>query len=95
MKLTKEELLNSIKDKFNEDTSDETLKFIEDVTDTINSYEDNSKEDWKAKYEQNDAEWRQRYKERFFQNNPVTEEPIIEDKQEEVLSYEALLEKLS
>lgn len=94
MKLTKEELLNSIKDKFNEDTSDETLKFIEDVTDTINSYEDNSKEDWKAKYEQNDAEWRQRYKERFFQNNPVTEEPVTEDTQE-VLSYDALLEKLS
>lgn len=94
MKLTKEELLNSIKDKFNEDTSDETLKFIEDVTDTINSYEDNSKEDWKAKYEQNDAEWRQRYKERFFQNEPVKEEPVTEDTQE-VLSYEALLEKLS
>lgn len=94
MKLTKEELLNSIKDKFNEDTSDETLKFIEDVTDTINSYEDNSKEDWKAKYEQNDAEWRQRYKERFFQSEPVKEEPVAEDTQE-VLSYEALLEKLS
>lgn len=36
---TKDELLASIKDRFKDDTSDETISFIEDVSDTINDLE--------------------------------------------------------
>lgn len=65
---TKEEILSSIKDRFKDDTSDSTLGFIEDVTDTINDLETKAsgQDDWKAKYEENDKEWREKYKERFF-----------------------------
>lgn len=70
----KDELLNTIRERFGEDTSDETLGFIEDLTDTITDLETRASDttDWKAKYEQNDADWRTKYKERFF--NPVGEE---------------------
>lgn len=63
---TREEILSSLNERFNGDTSDEVLTLIEDVTDTLSDYESRSGEDWKQKYEQNDAQWRQRYKDRFM-----------------------------
>lgn len=65
---TKDEILNAIKERFGEDTSDETLSFIEDVTDTLTDYENktNDNTDWKTKYEENDKTWRERYRDRFF-----------------------------
>lgn len=92
MILSKDELLESIKNKFADDTSDDTIKFIEDISDTLSSYDG---EDWKSKYEQNDKEWREKYKNRFFNN--VSEEEEVEDEQkdESCLSYDDLIEKLS
>lgn len=96
MILNKEELLNSIKSRLGDDTSDEALKFLEDVSDTISDYETKSSQDWKSKYEENDAEWRRKYKERFFEGTPVQpadvgepDTPIsaVEDKP---LTFEAL-----
>lgn len=66
---TKDELLTTLKQRTAEDTTDETLTFIEDVTDTLNDLEAKTKEqtDWKKKYEENDSAWREKYKERFFE----------------------------
>lgn len=65
---TKDEILNAIKERFGEDTSDETLSLIEDVSDTLDDYETktNDSTDWKTKYEENDKTWRERYRDRFF-----------------------------
>ena len=71
---SKEELMALIKDRFGDDTSDETLAFLEDISDTFNDLETKASgdgEDWKAKYEQNDKEWREKYKERFFSKEPT------------------------
>lgn len=64
--LSKEDFLNLIKERTKDSTDDDTLKFIEDVTDTINSLSETDGEDWKTKYEDNDKMWRQKYKDRFF-----------------------------
>lgn len=64
--LTKIDFLNLIKERTKDSTDDETLKFIEDATDTINSLSETDGEDWKTKYEDNDKMWRQKYKDRFF-----------------------------
>ena len=64
--LSKEDFLNLIKERTKDNTDDDTLKFIEDATDTINSLSNTDGEDWKTKYEDNDKMWRQKYKERFF-----------------------------
>lgn len=64
--LSKEDFLNLIKERTKDSTDDDTLKFIEDATDTINSLSDTYGEDWKTKYEDNDKMWRQKYKDRFF-----------------------------
>lgn len=75
--LKKDELFTKIKGLIGDNSSDETLAILEDFQDTINDYEDRAKEDWRAKYEQNDAEWRAKYKERFFSGEPIpkTKEP--------------------
>lgn len=69
---TKDELLTYLKDKTKDDTSDDTLAFIEDITDTFNDYDTkvHDQTDWKQKYEDNDKQWRQKYRDRFFDGSP-------------------------
>lgn len=97
---TKDEILEMIKEKIGEDTSDETITLIEDVTDTLNDYETRTSggEDWKAKYEENDASWRRRYTDRFFNKNSeeitgVAEETADSGELTEKVSYEDLFKE--
>ena len=68
---SKDEIMQALKTRFGEDTSDDTISIIEDISDTIDDYASKitDKTDWKAKYDSLDADWRKRYTERFF--NPV------------------------
>lgn len=61
--LSKEDLIAKLNASFGENLSDDNISLLEDVSDTIDSFSDT--EDWKTKYEENDASWRKRYKERF------------------------------
>lgn len=89
---TKAELLELVKERIGDDTSDEALAIIEDVTDTLNDYETRVADagDWKARYEQNDAEWRKKYKERFFAPTEEPEEPDEPEEVEEKRTFEDL-----
>lgn len=75
---TRDEILESLRARIGDSTDDDTLAFIEDVTDTLSDYETRVSDstNWKEKYETNDAEWRQRYRDRFF-GNPESE--VVED----------------
>ena len=77
------EIMESVKARIGEDTSDEALAFIEDITDTLNDFNTRVSEagDWKRKYEENDSSWRQKYQERFFQGTP--DDTIITDPEPE------------
>lgn len=79
---TREELLDSIKARVGEQTDDETIAFLEDVTDTLTDFETRANgdgEDWKSKYQENDEAWRKKYTERFFSDEPTpTPEPTPE-----------------
>ena len=61
--LSFDELIDKIKTKIGDDTSDESIELLEDVSDTFNA--NNDWEKWKTKYEENDKEWRKKYIERF------------------------------
>lgn len=80
---TKDEIIASIKTRIGEDNSDEAISLLEDVSDTLNDYEDrvSDQTDWKQKYEDNDNQWRSRYKERFMTSS-AQEEPDTEDEEE-------------
>lgn len=70
---TREELMTMIRERIGESTDDETIRFVEDVTDTLNDYESRTgtAAEWEQRYNDNDAEWRRRYTERFFSPAPA------------------------
>lgn len=81
--VSKEDLIKRFAEKFTGDTSDEVIQLTEDLTDTLEDFiarvED--KEDWKAKFEENDANWRKKYKDRFLE--PSVNEEIHEQDEDE------------
>lgn len=70
--VNKDTIMERLRENFNDNDSDDVLGLLEDVTDTLNDYQSRLEEngDWKERYEQNDREWRQKYKDRFFNNEP-------------------------
>ena len=81
---TREEILESFKTRLEENPDDESISFLEDVTDTLDDFEKRANgdgTDWKSKYEENDASWRKKYTERFFSGEP-NPEPKPEPKPE-------------
>lgn len=93
---SREEILNSIRERVGEQNDDETIAFIEDVTDTFTDLETRANGDgvnWKEKYEENDASWRKKYTDRFFSGEPSEPEPEPEPEPEEKLTYESLFKE--
>lgn len=64
---TRDEIMEAIRKRIGEDTSDEAISLLEDVTDTFADYETKvaDKTDWKTKYDEVDASWRKKYMDRF------------------------------
>lgn len=95
--VTKEQLLEAVKLTLGENTSDDAIKLIEDITDTIANYESLNKEDWKTRYEENDKLWRQRYRDRFYSGETAPDEPDspadAEENETVILSYEQLFKE--
>lgn len=88
---TRDELITAVNTIIGETPDDNGLSLLEDISDTFASYDDT--EDWKTKYEENDAEWRKRYKERFEGKNVVVEENEDDDKKEKT-KFEELFEEV-
>lgn len=82
MVVNKEAIMERLKGRIGEDTSDEALSLLEDVTDTLDELEKRASEDWKGKYEENDAYWRKRYQERFFTGQEPSEDTTVLDQDE-------------
>lgn len=81
---TREEILKSLRTRLGENTDDDSISFLEDVTDTLDDFEKRANgdgTDWKSKYEENDANWRKKYTERFLSGEP-NPEPEPEPKPE-------------
>lgn len=67
--LSKKEILEQVKNIVGENTDDTTLKFLEDISDTMDDLETKANgdgKDWKTEYENLDKQWRTKYQERFF-----------------------------
>ena len=81
----RDELIKRFSELFNDDNSDEVIQLTEDLSDTLSDYDKrvNDKEDWKTKFEENDAEWRKKYKERFLNTSNSEEENGNQDSDED------------
>lgn len=77
---SKEDLIASIKAVIGEDTTDESLSLLEDVSDTFTSFESETKDktDWKAKYNELDESWRKKYRDRFMSGSVDEEDDFSE-----------------
>lgn len=86
--ISKEEFMRIVSSRIGGD-SDTDITDIENITDTVNHWEQqanaNPDSEWKQKYEENDREWRARYRERFFTPEPdsKTREAYQVDKSED------------
>lgn len=91
-KLSKDELIEKVKNYVGDRTDDETIEIIEDITDSIDS---SDADEWKRKYEENDKMWRDKYISRFFDKKEEDLETPTEHEEEEkeYNSYEDLFEK--
>lgn len=65
---SKNDLMESIRTLLGENTSDEAIAVIEDISDTVDDYEARTADqtDWHRKHDECDAAWRKRYTERFY-----------------------------
>lgn len=82
---TKEELLTSLRANLADETADDSIALIEDISDTLTDAETRANGDginWEQKYKDNDANWRKRYTERFY-NTEVEGVPEQEQKGEQ------------
>lgn len=99
--LKREEYFDALNKIIGNDTSDESLKFVEDFTETYDYLETRKKDDeidWEKKYEENDKAWREKYRRRFFSGYrpgiEVEAEQIREEKiTPETIKVEDLFEK--
>lgn len=82
-----DEILNAVKERIGDDTSDSAISFVEDISDTLNSLSE--QENWKQKYEQNDSEWRKKYRDRFLSGESSSGDDDSGD-ENEPLTYEKL-----
>lgn len=86
-----DELLKNFSEIVGDNNEDNVITFIEDLTDTLNNIDN---ENWKEKFETNDAEWRKKYRDRFLE---VNKEPEPEPETESVTEpkdYEDLFEEV-
>lgn len=85
--LNKDDFLSRLKERIGDDTSDEAMTFIEDMTDTFNDLETRSSgsndEQWQMKLDELDKSWREKYKARFF-STETTPEDVKEEQKEDV-----------
>lgn len=94
MKKTKDEIISDLTAFIGDNTSDEAIKLIENVSDSIEENTDNEYN--KEKYEELDRQWRQRYIDRF--NNEEKEEDkeifdVDNSNDDKPLTYENLFEE--
>lgn len=83
-----EELLGQLKTVLGENASDEALGLVEDFSDTLTGLSE--QENWKQKYEENDAQWRQKYRDRFFSREAIPQEPEEAEERPKPRSYQDL-----
>lgn len=93
---SRSEILEKIKTMVGDNADDETLSFVEDVTDTLDDYEKRTKDstEWETKYKENDEAWRKKYRDRFFGATDEPDEPEKPDTvKAENLTYDNLFKE--
>lgn len=79
-RLTRDELIEKVRKYVGDRTDDETIEIIEDISDSIDSSDD---DEWRRKFEENDKMWRDKYISRFFDKKEDELDTPTEHEEEE------------
>lgn len=73
------ELIEAVKTRIGDNPDDDSVAFLEDITDTLTDYDNKTKDNtaWKEKYDELDKSWKQKYIERF--SDDVYDDPDEEN----------------
>lgn len=90
-RLTRDELIEKVRKYVGDRTDDETIEIIEDISDSIDSSDD----EWKQKFEENDKMWRDKYISRFYEKkeDELDTPTEHEEEEKEYNSFEDLFEE--
>lgn len=100
--MTLEQFIEIVHDFIGDDTSERTLKFVDDVTNAFNaavSADSSDNEDWHKKYDELNEAWRKKYMHRFFNGdvnfdtNDVDDEKIRETTSETITTEDLFDDK--
>lgn len=86
--LNREDYFARLNTMIADNSSDEAIQFLEDMSDTYNDMEhriEGDGTDWETRYHDLDNQWKERYKKRFFAggtNNPNEKIKVEEDEDE-------------
>lgn len=83
-RLTRDELIEKVRKYVGDRTDDETIEIIEDISDSIDSPDD---DEWKQKFEENDKMWRDKYISRFYEKKEDELDTPTEHEEEEEKEY--------
>lgn len=73
--LDRDTFFTRLQERIGEDTSDESIAFVEDMTDTYNDLESRANGDgvdWEQRYKELDEAWKKKYQHRFFSAGGVS-----------------------
>ena len=88
---SRDEFIGAVNTFVGERNDDEALTFMSNMADTYDSISSSENEDWRRRYEENDASWRTKYRERFMSPTPEKDDIIeIEKETKKVKTYEDL-----
>ena len=91
--LNKEQLIEKIRTAVGDITTDSAISLLEDLNDTIDNYEEITKDttNYKEKCEQIEKSWREKYTNRFYRASAEEEDPgIRKDDTGENLTFDKL-----
>lgn len=95
--LTREDFFTRLNDFVGDNSSDDAISFVEDMTDTYNDIETRANgdgTDWEQRYRENDEAWRKKYRSRFFSGTaPYPREDEIHEEKREITYEDLFTEK--
>ena len=99
--LDKDTYFNKLHERIGNDTSEEALTFLEDMTDTYNDMANRANGDgvdWKSKYNELDKTWREKYRHRFLNSdggnpNPIPQSEVEKEYNPESITFDDLFKQ--
>lgn len=81
--LGRKEFFETLNKLIGDNSSDEVITALENITDTFNDFENKTSgsTDWEKRYNENDKMWREKYRARFFDSD-AEKQPVPEPEPE-------------